>query len=166
MQIKKIELVLENCEVFTFNRDEIGHFAMEGITRTIARRASNSIGDSLICAHLSLSLHRKANTENADVTKFSEGLDLEEWAGTPFERIRSSQDLVAVAVTYEDGTEEEIYVDWDLTQHNQNPYQTNVVNHFGDLFITVSKDQSFDDVFDVKEINDPSKMDLFWTLMS
>lgn len=163
-EIEKVEIVLENCEVITVEGKYIGDFICEDIKHSINRIACNSINESYVCKNFSMSIHRSCALN-----------DNEEWTmGTldrkrnPLERINNYRDITSIYIHFTDEKKEpkHIYVKWNDDCEWSNYYQKTHINQFGDLFIVVSEDLKFSDVFDMREIEDKNSINWIWKMYS
>lgn len=160
-QIKKIELVLENCECVNIEGKYIGHLSMENIKRSINRVASNAIFDMSICGHFSISINRKAEYDESSGEELFDGFGKQ----SPLERLLNYPDITSVYIHFSDGKTEQFYVEWDGGECD-NDNQKTYMNEFGDLFIVIDKELKLEDVFDVEEIEDEKHMDFIWSIYS
>ena len=139
-EVKSIDLVLENCEVITIDKDQIGLFHCKDITATISRIASDSIAKQQYCGEFYMEIHK-----NADRHYNSFGFESDK---TVFERLAYA-DITCILITYEDGTSESCVVPWkdgDRTGTN-NEYQTSHISKCGNMHICICKDKSIGDMF-------------------
>ncbi|MCY7954716.1 hypothetical protein MOB72_08110 [Bacillus licheniformis] len=158
-EVKYIELVTENCEVIRIDREHIGHFRMSNITRSIARRASNSISESLSTEEIFLQVSSKANTTDANVCTW-EGNDT-----LPFDRLQKHHDIVAIDVIFQDGSNEYIYGKWGGDSEYTNENQTVSVNeNTGDLYLVISEKDNVQQHF--TDLLEEDEDDTFWDLYS
>jgi hypothetical protein len=159
-QIEKIELVLENCEVITVEGKHIGEFNCEDIKYSISRRACNYIGEMQICENFSMNIHRDCALNKKSEWTMGE-LDEER---NPFERILKYDDITSVYIYFKEMKEPKVIYPKCGEGEYENEYQKSYINQFGDLFIVISKDKAFEDVFDKEEIEDKQAMDFIWRM--
>jgi hypothetical protein len=146
-KVSKIDIVLENCEVLTFDRVHIDRFYMDGIFKSI------SIDSHHLEAKGSyLKLNIAGNTLDAYAENFRDLDDLE----FPFDRISKHHDIVAIDVHFEDGTSNYIFVNWYGTDDYVNEYvSTKIGNESGNLYIVIHPEEDVDSHFKNKyTIND------------
>ena len=163
-EIKKIEIVLENCEVITVDGEYIGDFSCDDIKHSIHRMGCNYIGESLVCKDFLMSIHRDCALN--DTQEFIMGSLNEK--RNPLQRINNYRDITSIYIHFTDEKKEpkQIYVKWNDDCEWSNYYQKTHINQFGDLFIVVSKDLKFADVFDMEEIEDKESIDFMWEMYS
>ncbi|WP_144666760.1 hypothetical protein [Bacillus altitudinis] len=153
-EVAYIELVTENCEVIKIERQHIGRFRMENVSRSILRVACNSVSEQLTAEALFLQISEKADVMSAYEVAWDEQTTL------PFDRLRENTDIVAVDVTYKDGESEYIYVKWDGDDWT-NDNQTVAINeNTGDLFVVISEETTAEDHFE--RVLTEENRDTFW----
>ena len=103
-EVSHIELVLENCEVIRFEKNELADFESNNITRGIARLACNSICDTAECESVFIALPPAANHRY-----LSFGTDVP----STFSRLLDCPDIASIDVHYEDSSHEEILFPWE-----------------------------------------------------
>lgn len=145
-EVTKIALTLENCEVLTFDRRDVGDFWCKNIHETTSRIASNSIRKHKLCDELFLELHNTANEPRQ----------------SPFERLCAYGDITWVEITYDDGTTDDCAVPWNDIGHEVNGYQSTYLSVPGNLYIYIGKEGSVAGVVNLDEIDDAEYMDFKW----
>lgn len=155
--VKSIELVLENCEALAFQSKDVGVFSMVGVTRKIGRIAINSISETEHADEVLLELRNTSNTLDAYTTTWSDNEEL------PFDRIQKYADITSIVVGYEDGSEDQFYVDWNGASEYSNEYQTCGVDRFGNLYLVISRTRNVNDVF--KDALAKEEQDPLWDLI-
>lgn len=116
--IKSVNIVYENCEVFSIPIEHINLYGLnnevyktlEKINLIIKKGADNS-------KYLRLETNRK-----------------------PFERTLAYNDIVSIYFKYEDGTEEKINVYWQGDDDYDNPAQKSYIDKDGNLVIEIEKE--------------------------
>ena len=127
-EVKSIELVMENCEVFKIERKHIGELHIGKIERQIGRTACNSISEDFIANEFQIQIHHNAN------------IVMEDSNGSMFERINAYNDITRVYVNYSNGDSEWFYTDWNHENDLFNSYQSTVISEVnGCLFIVINK---------------------------
>lgn len=163
-EIKKIEIILENCEVVTVEGKHIGDFSCNNIEYSINRMGYNYIGETYTCKDFSMSIHKDCALN-----------DKEEWSfGTldgkrnPLKRINDYKDIASIYIYFTNDKKDakQIYVEWGGDNECINEYQKSYINRLGDLFIVISKDLKLEDVFDLEEIEDEDFMGFTWDMYS
>lgn len=149
-EVKKIALTLENCEVWEFDRKDIGDFHCIGISRVVSRIASNAMRDYTECDELFIELFSSANTPKE--TQFYDE------PKTPFERLAEYSDITAVEITYDNGTSEYIYVPFDGDFNVPGTTQTCYLSKCGNLYIRISEKGDVKELLDLDEVDDAEYM--------
>lgn len=131
--LKKLSLVLENCEEIVLAPDELIRAQLRGI-KTEVIYTSGVIIEHQACEELFLELSPRADRHY-------------DWYGEPsedtaFQRL-ARPDLTNVELTYEDGTSHYVAVPWDRGENEcMNRLQTSVRTKAGTLQIFISKSSS------------------------
>ena len=148
--VKSIELVFENCEYVTIPSEFIGTLELDGIRQHISRVASNCISKMTAIKNVAIEIFKNADGEHSPF-----GMESEKT--TIFGRITSCDDITSIIVNYDDESSETLYVDYEEEYEGvlgaENKLQTTKTNKFGDVYIVISKQHSFEDYFDEEEIN-------------
>ena len=142
--IQSIEFVFENCEVFSMDAQYFGHLHIGDIRRSIDRIACNSIGDMDIAHEFYAEIFSEGDGDydfSGDTNRF-----------VKFDRILAWDDITSVTVHFDDGTEEDLYLDYDGEEVNDN--QTTKLSALGNLYIVVQHGKTVNDIFPDDEIND------------
>lgn len=123
--IQSINFGLENCEVIEFQKKHIEIFHIRNI--------SNRFVGYLLAEEIVLKILSMANQPSSIRFGFSEDQ-------LPFERLTRYADITSVGVVYEDGHEEQIYVEWSDKSEYINEYQTSLLDpNTGHLYLVISK---------------------------
>lgn len=130
MQIKAIELVLENCEVIKIDEEYIGYVWMRGIREELARLGCNYISMHKYCKEFFIEIRKDVKNETSNV-KFDER--------TPIERLIECADICTVRLIYDDKSYEDIDVPWDEDNETVNKYQDHYISEHGNLYLYVGK---------------------------
>ena len=142
--VKKIELVLENCEVIDVT-NATGDFFIDDVHIEVSRIASNCIAKLLKTKEFFIQLY-----------KFGEFKFIGFGDTDPITRLKDYKDITSIELTYDDGLVESYYVDYDEGENegalgadniNQKTYETE-----NSLFILVSANKTFDD-FNIEEVD-------------
>lgn len=155
-EIKSVTLVLENLEAVKIDRKDIGTFRLTNIKREIARLAINSISDLITSDELFMQISSDLNVSLASEELFGDGLRDNH---SPLKRLWQHDDITCISLTYQDGSTEEVYTNWeDIDNGNNNKNQTSVFNEItGDLYIVISEKEDVDSYFteELEESNEP-----------
>lgn len=144
-EVSTIELTLENCEVISLTREDIGAFRLVGITEDIARIACNFIGNMKRCSDFFIELLPCADR------LMSGGFDHDI---NVFDRLERYSDITFVEIGYADGSSDSIGLSWgDDEQCNE--WQHAYRSKNGALYIYVKQDGQLSDYVDIEWINDP-----------
>ncbi len=149
-EVKKIALHLENCEVWEFDRKDIGDFDCIGIRKSVSRLGSNCITDYTECDEFFIELFSSANVPQ-ETPFYNESM-------SPFERLTGYADITAVEITYDNGTSEYISVPFDGDCDVINVLQTFYISKCGNLYLRISKSGSVMDRIDLDYVDDPECM--------
>lgn len=151
-EVKSVMLILENCEAFEIDRKHIGEFYVSGIERTIQRSACNSISEDFIAKSFNIQIHKDANIKTG-------------WKDTTmFERIENFKDITQLLITYDDGTSENLFVDWISENEYSNDAQKAKVSEVNEaLFIVIDENETLESVFEY-ELNEDDNFT--WTMYS
>ena len=158
--VKKIELVLENCEVLEFEPKFFYECTLEDIKEKVRRDACNSISKIKSAGLIMLAINKEADRINKPF-----GAEFEN-PETIFERLTKYNDITSICLTFEDGIEERYYVNYDEGDKEgmlgaPNINQDSFINEHGHLFLTICADKKLKDLFD----EDALKEDFaHWTL--
>lgn len=142
MEVKYIELILENCEVIKIDAKYIFDIEVNNIKKHISRRTINSISSELNCESFSICISRYLPKEN--ITRWTIG-DTDEERDT-LDRLSSHNDITGVVIHYENETSEYIFVPWG-EKECVNSYQNSKTDAEGDLFITIDKEKPLEEHF-------------------
>ncbi len=149
-QVDHILLVCENVETIRFETFEIGRFFVDDIITSISRVGGYHIMKEPRCGTLFMELLPCANhTYNS----FVEGM-------TTFERLQEHKDIVAVDITYQDGSADHVCVPWSGNSNETNEAQMNYLAKSGSLYVLIRKDGSSADYIDYEEMDNQDPMSL------
>lgn len=155
-ELTSIDLVLENCEVLTFQRNDIGGFWCDRITTSVARLGCNSITRRASCQEFFIELH-----PDADVAYDGFGDE----KPSKFSRLMEYPDITHIDLHFDDGTSEYVTVPWCEEDEWNNRFQTHLLGETGVLCILVSADKQVADYADQDAIDDAEYMDVHWDLL-
>ncbi|MCM3109886.1 hypothetical protein [Lederbergia lenta] len=160
MELKQVNLILENCEVLEIDRKYIGYFHIGNIKTSINRNACNSISKDIVCEDFTIEINRSFKDE--ELMQYTFG-DLSE-KRNPIERLLRYPDITALEIVYQDDSKEYIYVDWQVEDGDTNKNQKNLINNFGDLYIVISENKGIEDFYNNEEINNEDIVDFSWSM--
>ncbi len=150
LDITKITITYENCEVMDFMPEDFGTFLMADIHEEIHRIALNSIAKQKIAGTVAFEIFGEADT-----TYDSFG---EESKDTKFARIIHWNDITAIDLTYDNGITEEYFVDYkeeiEGALGSPNVFQKTYVSGLGNLYIVISKEKNVRDMFPEEKTED------------
>lgn len=116
MNIKRVDLVFENCEVVSLNNDMFKYLIIRGITeqKTINcyqyEDGENQVNKC--CEYMSIDINKKGYKQKMN------------WQDiTLITRLMLCNDITSICLIYEDDTEEEILVSWNKDNECSNKYQ-------------------------------------------
>lgn len=146
--VKSIDIVLENCESYTFPKEDIGYFELSDIKEEISRCACNAICKNKIAYCVSIELFDTNRMQQHSFKTEEEQTDV-------FKRILEGNDITQIYIRYEDDTEECYLVDYNELNEAlgaPNEYQKSYISELGNLYVVISEKEQ--DVFSKEEIND------------
>ena len=159
--VKSIDIVFENCEEYTFPKEDIGYFEISDIREKIFRCACNAISKykTAYCV----------NIELFDTNRFQEDCIDRNVVADVFARIANHNDITQIHIHYKDGTEEQYLVDYNelnvaLDAPNKN--QKSYISDLGNLYVVISEKEKLEDVFNKEEINDKDVVDFHREMIS
>lgn len=131
MQVKSIELTLENCEVIRIDEKYIGNVWMNGIREELARIGCNYISTHKYCKEFFIEIRKDVKNKMSNV-RFDKR--------TPIERLTECADICTVRLIYDDKSYEDIDVPWDDGSNDMiNKYQDFYISKNGNLYLYVGK---------------------------
>lgn len=148
MNIKKIEFILENCEVITIDGRFIGDFDLDNI-KTKEKMT--------IAKDVAIEISSLANEETSSVIL---GIVTNE-TFKPFDRLTEHSDVTGIEVYFDDDTIEYYYVDYQeengfLGANNLN--QHTYLSSLGNLYLVISEKNAIEDYWNIRKINDENAM--------
>lgn len=151
--VKKIELILENCEVLEFEPKFFYECTIEDIKEKVRRNACNSISKIKSARLIMLAINKEADDINKPF-----GMELED-PDTIFERLTKYNDITSICITFEDGIEERYFVDYDEGDKKgvlgaPNINQDSFINEYGHLFLTICADKKLKDLFNENDLKE------------
>lgn len=136
-QIKRIELVLENCEIIDIT-GAIGVFYMDGLSTKIKRMFINSVSKYNCVETVGIQLYRNGAFD---------GLLFDEI--DPIERLKNFKDITSIDITYDDDSQESYFVDYDEGSAEGMLGAENINQQFAELtnsvFILISAKEKIDE---------------------
>ena len=116
MNVKRIEIEFENCEVISLNTNMFKNLIFDEIyEQKIVNCYQYKNGENSVtkcCKYMSVEINKKGYEQRM------------EWQDiTLKERLRISNDIVSIILIYEDESEEEIYMAWNEDDEYENKYQ-------------------------------------------
>jgi hypothetical protein len=170
MLIRKLELVLENCEVVTIDGKYIGQFFAGEIKKSISRMGCNHIGIMDICYEFGVEIHKDANKKYAP---FGD----EKWETLAFDRLTQYNDITSVTIHLYDqyneetrddtskDTVEHYYVHWEGDSDYENDVQHSKIANTGWFYMVIGKDLNLEDVFPSEEVDDEEYADFHASML-
>ena len=143
--IKKIELVLENCESIDIT-NAVGDFDIDDVHIKIRRIATNCIAKTLCTNTVFIQLYKNGEYVYHSFDNNNNSIN----------RLKTYKDITSIDIEYQDGSIESYYVDYDEGENegmlgseniNQQIYETE-----NNLFILISASKTFTD-FDIEEVD-------------
>ncbi len=153
--LQSIEFQFENCEYFSIDAKYIGAFYVGDIHHEISRIACNAICDMDVAHEFFAEIYGEGN---GIYSSCGDNLD-------KFNRILSYDDITSITLKYDDGSDEELYLDYKEAEEEQNMVGADNVNQsskkssLGNLYIVVHRYKTVDSEFPDQEIEDADKVD-------
>ena len=164
MLIRRLEFVLENCEIIRIDGKYIGHFYAGDIKKEIARNACNDISMNEICHSFCVEIHRDANKKYAPFGN-------EEWETLAFDRLQQYADITSVIIRLynqydeenkDDESKDTVYdylIHWGGDDDYINPLQKSKVAKTGWFYLAIGEEMNLDEIFPDEEMNDEEYAD-------
>jgi hypothetical protein len=170
MLIRKLELVLENCEVVTIDGKYVGDFYVGDIKREIRRMACNHIDKMDICHAFSIEIHTDANKKYAPFgDRKSETL--------VFDRLIKYDDITAITIhlydQYDDNAKndtskdiiEHYYMHWDGDDDYNNASQHSKIAKTGWFYMTIGTEMDLETIFPADDVDNEQYADLHSSML-
>lgn len=106
-KIEKIDIVFENCEVFTIKGKDINQLIIEDIHESISKIAINTIANQKIANSILLHISNDANEYVKE-----QGFQIHDEIPKGLMRIAEYNDITQICLYYNDATNETIYPSW------------------------------------------------------
>ncbi len=137
MEIKKLSLILENCDVIEFKGSDIGSFFVDDIKKGIYRVAANSINEMEIAQTTMVEISKNARDVHYQFGAKDDAVD-------NFERILNIPDITKIEIIFNDNGQEiyrEFYPKWEdaLYSAEANRLQESFISKKGNLFIYIGE---------------------------
>ena len=159
MNLEKIVFVLENCDVIEIPGKYVGDMSAHNLKTTIRRVACNAFGECRVCEVFYIEIHR-----DAEGVRYPFDDPQLQGAHSLFERL-SCGDITSVRMVM-DGSEKEFFVPWNPEDEYHNSWQVSRISKCGHLYITISEESIFDEVFPAGEIDDSEMMDFHMDMLN
>lgn len=135
MNIKYIDLVLENCDVVRLEPKDVNRFHIKGITEGIdyydTYKGDSHISRTRQCTYFGILIDKPKEILQVGFS-YPDNTNA-------YEMITAYSDITAIDIIYEDGTNEYIYVDFNEYNDNYNINQKNeYYNNMLEVTITES----------------------------
>ena len=161
-KLVKITFKFENCDQITIDGTDIGYFVLKDIHEDMSMNENGIIDCSKLVDTFAIEIHSSANKERYPFN-LPQLKDLIKQ--TTFTRLLYD-DIVSINFTVEDNEDGSLhsytyYVYWnesDIVNTAQNGY----ISNLGRLYISISKDYSFEDFFNIDAINNENLMYFHW----
>ena len=145
--VKKIVIGFENVETMVFPADAVGHIYVDGLHTGIAGLVCESVGRYHHCDALALEIFSEGNTAY-------EPFGVTEPGVRKFDRLLKYHDVVDISIFYDDGTEDDVYVQYEEGERaDENILQKTWVSDLGNLYIVIGEDVNLANFFDIQECN-------------
>lgn len=135
MNIKRIDLVFENCEVVSLNNDMYKNLILDDITEqriVNCYQYKNGENETKKCSkYMSIDINKKGYEQKTNWQKITLKERLEKW-----------NDITYINLIYEDNSEESIFVLWDEEDEYNNDYQKVIRLDKEMIRVTIEKKKS------------------------
>lgn len=170
MLIRKLEFVLENCEVVRIDGKYIGDFYAGDIKKEISRMACNHIGMEEICHSFYVEIHKDANKKYAPFGDI-------EWKTLAFERLTQYNDITSVIIhlydqydeeAREDESKDTVYnylIHWVGDDDYENPAQKSKIAKTGWFYLVIDEKSELEDVFPNDIVDDEEHADFHASML-
>lgn len=170
MLIRKLELVLENCEVVKVDGKYIGNFYAGDIKKEIARMACNHIDMMEICHSFYVEIHKDAN-------KRYESFGDKDWKTLAFDRLTKYNDITSVIIhlydqydedAREDESKDTVYnylIHWVGDDDCENPAQKSKIAKTGWLYLVIGENVKMEETFPDEEVDDEEYADFHASML-
>lgn len=136
MNIKYIDLVLENCDVVRLEPKDVKRFHVDGITEGIDYYGTSHISRTRRCTYFGILIDNPKEIPQVGFT-YPDNTDA-------YEMITAYSDITAIDIIYDDDTNEYTYVDFN--EHNDF-YNINQKNEYYNnmLEVTITESNSIEE---------------------
>ena len=134
--VKSVEITFENLDYVDIPAEYFGDFSISGIRTSVERLACNTILQRTRADHIEFELLRSVDVA---LPEFNQDLFYDPMVEfSLINRIRERMDIVSLELHYEDGTMEQFYVPWEVTDDEyHNKLQQAQINNNGNLSVTI-----------------------------
>ena len=143
--IKSIDFTFENCEGFSIEAKHFGYVCIDDIKTRIERIACNAISEMHIACKVYIEIFKEADCDYS-----CWGMNMMK----KFDRFLQFNDITSLTLEYDDGSTEEIWVDYRGEHNEINDIQTTKKSSLGNLYIVISAENNVEDVFPDEYIED------------
>lgn len=146
-KVQSITLMFKNCESITIPLKYVGYFFIGDIKTNLKVVAHGCIEKRDTAKEFFIEIFGEANT------KYDGFYNCE-----LFERLYLYQDLYMVNVTYDDGTQQ--YISLDYLGTKKNAHEGVRISRLGNIYICVCAKKCLDDYVLEKDINNPQEVNI------
>ena len=167
-KLRNITFIFENCDTITIDGKYVGDFLVDDIKTKFSRTASNCIEKTESAHTFAIEIHKDANKEKYPFGQTECGKQM------TFDRFIAS-DITSInfelEAEIEVGIAKSEYYDYYIPWNNEdgtecsNESQVNYISEEGHLYITIAKDKSVEDFFDLEKINDARFVKFHWAVI-
>lgn len=163
-KLEKLTFKFENCDQITIDGKNIGFFEINNIHEDMYMERNGTISYTKRVDTFAIEIHSSENKE-----RYPFGLSqLKDLKHTVFERLLRD-DIVSINFTLKDINDDSLhsytyYVYWDENESNNdiNTSQNGYISKLGHLYISISKDYSFEHFFSIETINNEPFINFHW----
>jgi len=124
-----LEIIFENCEVFSAPLSSVEYLSIEGMSESVLINRRNFVWRT-----------KRADSVHMKIKNLQDVLPITSYGLDFIKRILFSTDIAAINIKYTDDTDECVHVPWeDFMNHpNSNSWQKNLIHESGVLEIIIS----------------------------
>lgn len=158
-KLKNITFIFENCDSITIDGKYVGDFLVDDIKTSFNRTTINCIEKMELAHTFAIEIHKDANKErySFDLAGCDKHMIFDRLAASD---ITSIQFELATEIEHKDCNYQiakseyyDYYILWSGENEYFNEYQINYISVGGHFYITIAKDKSIEDFFELEEID-------------
>lgn len=170
-KLKNITFILENCDSITIDGKYVGDFLVDDIKTSFNRTALNCI-EKIESAHtFAIEIHKDANKERCSFGQVGcdKHMTFNRLAASDITAIQFELEIEVESLDYNTQIAKSEYYDYYIPWNGENEYfnesQINYISVRGHFYITIAKDKSIEDFFELEEIDDDNFDKFHWAVI-